>query len=159
MGFCKIRILDTHERTIEYAKMIEAAGCSLLTVHGRTEEQKGHNQGLANLDWIRDIKNALSIPVLSNGNIRTYDEVQEALRITQADGVMSACGLLKNPALFSGLEVPPCQMALEYLELCQKYPVEFHMVRGHIYKLLNDLFRVHIDLRDSLGKAKMLMIA
>ena len=36
--------------------MIEAAGASLLTVHGRTKEQKGHNQGLANLEWVRDIK-------------------------------------------------------------------------------------------------------
>jgi tRNA-dihydrouridine synthase 1 len=54
--FCKMRILDSHERTIEYAKMFEDAGCQLLTVHGRTKEQRGQNQGLANWDMIRDIK-------------------------------------------------------------------------------------------------------
>ena len=52
---------------------------------------------------------------------------------------MSACGLLKNPALFSGLEIPPYQLAEEYLEMAIKYPVEFHLVRGHLHKLLNEL--------------------
>ena len=53
---CKIRILDSYERTLEYAKMIEDAGASILTVHGRTKEQKGHSQGLADLKLIGEIK-------------------------------------------------------------------------------------------------------
>ena len=53
---CKIRVFTSYERTIEYAKMIEAAGASILSVHGRTKEQKGHNQGLADLNLIAEIK-------------------------------------------------------------------------------------------------------
>jgi len=151
---CKIRILDTYERTLEYAKMIEDAGASILTVHGRTKEQKGHNQGLADLKLIAEIKRSLSIPVISNGNIRTYEEAMEALKFTGCDGVMAACGLLVNPALFSGKEVKPTQLASEYLDMCEKYPVEYHMIRGHMYKFLNGLFRVHEDLREVLHKTR-----
>lgn len=151
---CKIRILDSYERTLQYAKMIEDAGASILTVHGRTKEQKGHSQGLADLKLIAEIKRSLSIPVISNGNVRTYEEAMEALRITGCDGVMSACGLLVNPALFSGKQVSPQQLAAEYLDMCEKYPVEYHMIRGHLYKFLNDIFRVHGDLREALHKTR-----
>jgi len=153
--FCKIRILDTFERTLEYAKMIEAAGCSLLTVHGRTKEQKGHNMGIADLHMIRAIKRSLSIPVLSNGNVRTFAECEESIRITQADGCMSACGLLKYPALFSGKDIPVLQLADEYLELCKKYPVEIHLTRGHMHKMLQEYFRSHTDLREKLNNMRV----
>lgn len=151
---CKIRILDSRERTLQYAKMIEDAGASILTVHGRTKEQKGHTQGLADLKMVREIKQSLSIPVISNGNVRTYEEAMEALRISGCDGVMSACGLLVNPALFSGKEISPQQITLEYLDMCEKYPVEFHMIRGHLHKLLNGMFRVHTDLREVLNRTR-----
>ena len=52
---------------------------------------------------------------------------------------MSATSLLVNPALFSGLDVPPEQIAAEYLDMAEKYPVDFHMVRAHLYKFLNNL--------------------
>jgi len=149
--FCKIRVLDTLESTLEYARMIEAAGCSLLTVHGRTLHQKGHNMGIANFEYIKAIKETLRIPVFSNGNVRTLEEAQISLQATGADGMMSACGLLANPALFSGLIIAPEQLAAEYLDMCRQYPVDVHIIRGHLFKLLLHVLHVHTDLRDQLN--------
>lgn len=51
--------------------MLEACGISMLTVHGRTRDQRGKNVGLCSWEAIRQIKQALGIPVVSNGGLRT----------------------------------------------------------------------------------------
>lgn len=66
----KIRVLDDLQSTISYAKIIENAGASMLTVHGRLREQRGVNTGIANWDKIREVCAAMKIPVIANGNIQ-----------------------------------------------------------------------------------------
>jgi tRNA-dihydrouridine synthase 1 len=66
----KIRVLDDLEATINYAKMCEKAGASMLVVHGRQRVQKGANSGLADWSKIKRIAEELKIPVIANGNIQ-----------------------------------------------------------------------------------------
>ncbi|TGZ79858.1 Dus-domain-containing protein [Ascodesmis nigricans] len=98
----KIRILETKERSLEYAKMVVAAGATVVTVHGRQRHQKGHNTGLADWSVLKYIRDNLprEIVMFANGNILWREDIDRCLVETGVDGVMSAEGNLYNPALF-----------------------------------------------------------
>lgn len=163
---CKIRIFPDLQKTLDYAKMLEEAGCALLAVHGRTRDEKDGKKFRANWDAIKAVKNAVRIPVLANGNIRHMDDVQECLEETGVEGVLSAETLLDNPALFAGYCTSECvsdednkeagnldqaDLVVEYLKLCEKYPVPWRMIRSHVHKMLGEWFRIHPDIRDDLN--------
>lgn len=99
----KFRILETKEKTLEYAKMILSAGASILSVHGRRREQKGHNTGVANWEYIRYLRDNLppETVIFANGNILNHGDIRDCLESTGADGVMSAEGNLSDPTIFS----------------------------------------------------------
>lgn len=96
----KIRIFPDLVKTVAYARMVEAAGASLVAVHGRLREQKDNTATRADWDAIRAVKAALAVPVLANGNIRHLGDAIACLQYTGADGVLSAEALLADPALF-----------------------------------------------------------
>ncbi|KAE8392312.1 hypothetical protein BDV23DRAFT_151478 [Aspergillus alliaceus] len=102
----KFRIQESKEKTLEYAKMILSAGASIITLHGRTREQKGHNTGMADWSYIRYLRDNLppETVIFANGNILNHDDLERCLEATGADGVMSAEGNLSDPAVFS---IPP----------------------------------------------------
>ena len=99
---CKIRCFDSVEETVRYATMIVECGCSVLGVHGRTREQKDLTATRADWDKIKAVVDAVGsrVPVIANGNVRHYDDAIALMNYTGANGVMSAEGLLSDPALF-----------------------------------------------------------
>lgn len=103
----KFRILETAEKTLEYAKMILSAGASIITVHGRQREQKGHNTGLADWAVLRYLRAHLppDTVIFANGNVLQYVDLDRCLDATGADGVMSAEANLSDPTVFA--EPPP----------------------------------------------------
>ena len=122
---CKIRIFPEPERTLAYAKMLEAAGCQLLAVHGRTD-QKDARKFRADRAAIAAVAAALRIPVVANGDVRSVAEADECIKVTGTTGVLSAEPLLGDPRLFDSrrpedpAERPAdeaAQTALEYLQL------------------------------------------
>jgi tRNA-dihydrouridine synthase 1 len=99
----KIRILDTKEKTLEYAQNVLRAGASILTVHGRHRDQKGHKTGLADWSVIRFLREQLpkETVLFANGNILRREDIDRCLQETGVDAVMSAEGNLYDPAIFS----------------------------------------------------------
>lgn len=97
----KTRLGWDHEsiQIIDVAKRIEDAGAKALTVHCRTRTM-GH-KGDAEWSWIPRIKEAISIPVVLNGNVLTAEDVKKAFDETNADGVMIARGAIGNPWIFA----------------------------------------------------------
>ncbi|KAL0481110.1 tRNA-dihydrouridine(16/17) synthase NAD(P)(+) [Acrasis kona] len=153
---CKIRIFKDIQHTIAYAQMIRDAGCQLLAVHGRTREQRGTVQGLADWDAIKIVREHIKdIPVFANGNIRTLKDADDCIEHTGCEGVLSACGLLDTPALFSGVNHDNTKLALEYLELCAAHePPEHSFMTGHVFKMLKDKVKPYNDLKVLLNTAR-----
>lgn len=79
------------------AKNIERAGASMITIHGRTRSDL--YRGKANLDWIKEVKDAVSIPVVGNGDITTIEDAIHMIEYTKVDGIMIGRGALGNPWL------------------------------------------------------------
>jgi tRNA-dihydrouridine synthase 1 len=104
----KIRVLGTREETLAYARNVLSAGASILTVHGRLREQKGHLTGLADWEHIRYLRENLprETVLFANGNILRREDIVKCLRATGADGVMSAEGHLSDPAIFGRVPEP-----------------------------------------------------
>ena len=82
---------------VEFAKMCEESGASFVTVHGRTRAQ-GYS-GVADWDIIRQVKEAIKIPVIGNGDVVSVETAEKLLKQTNADGVMVGRGSLGNPWL------------------------------------------------------------
>jgi len=86
---------DEHIYAVENAQAVERAGGSAVSVHGRTRAQL--YTGKANWDMIRDVKKAVSIPVIGNGDVFTPEDAKRMLDQTGCDGVMIGRGALGNP--------------------------------------------------------------
>ena len=132
---------DDHVNAVEIAKIIEEAGAAAVAVHGRTREQ--YYSGKADWDIIRQVKEAVSIPVIGNGDVTSPEKADELVRYTGCDGVMIARGAQGNPWIFSQMcaweetgEVPPRpdkdkvrEMMLKHARLQLQYKGDYVGIR------------------------------
>ena len=122
---------------VELAKLAEKAGVDAIAVHGRTRAQFYAGQA----DWqkIAEVKQAVSIPVIANGDVRTCADLKKILEVTGADGVMIGRGAQGNPWIFkrlthylaTGEELPPptmqerAEVIMRHLDLLLKYKGDY----------------------------------
>lgn len=153
---CKIRCLPNEKDTMDLVHKIVDSGCSILTVHGRTKEQNKELVGRCNWETIKLIKDTVKIPVFANGGIYNYNDVQECLKFTGVDGIMSSESLLENPALFyNNGEIQDLDiLAEEYLDLWKIWDnSNTGCLKAHLFKMLHSGLTRHKDLRNDLGRA------
>ncbi|KAJ2919862.1 hypothetical protein MD484_g544, partial [Candolleomyces efflorescens] len=93
----KLRLCQPTPKTYELAKRLEAQGASWITLHARTVSARRRRQGAADLNVVKQLKTHLAIPTISNGNVRTFTDLQANLEFTGADGLMVGETLLGNP--------------------------------------------------------------
>jgi nifR3 family TIM-barrel protein len=85
----------------ELSRIIEDSGASMIAVHARTRDQNW--QESANWNAIREIKGAVQIPVIGNGDIRSQKDIQNMIKQTNCDGVMIGRAAIGNPWIFSNI--------------------------------------------------------
>jgi nifR3 family TIM-barrel protein len=99
----KIRLgWDTNKNYKLIARIVEEEGGSLIAIHGRTKEQR--YSGEADWDAVAEVKQAVSIPVVGSGDVRTVADIQRMKQHTNCDAVMIGRGAIANPWIFSGLD-------------------------------------------------------
>jgi len=93
----KLRLCQPNMKTLELSQRLEGCGASWITLHARTVSTRRRRQGAANLNEVKRLKEGLSIPVISNGNVRNHADLWDNLTLTGADGLMVGETLLGNP--------------------------------------------------------------
>ncbi|WP_081689722.1 tRNA dihydrouridine synthase DusB [Peptoniphilus mikwangii] len=131
----KIRKGIRNTNSIEVARLAQKAGASFITVHGRTREE--YYSGLSDWNYIKSVVDELTIPVIGNGDVQSYEDAMEKIKFSGVSGVSIGRGAIGNPFIFDEIykksigynyekptDLEKIEMALSHLKLNCAYKGE-----------------------------------
>jgi tRNA-dihydrouridine synthase len=159
----KHRLATDPSQNISRWRALQEAGVCFITVHGRTLYENKTAVGPCHVEWIQKAVETLSIPVVANGGVERFQDVEQLLQNTGASAVMSSEGLLETPYLFRddpvNVKDAQFQVTRDHLAWCIHFPPlpgvlgprgSMTVVKGHVFKFLHRYWSQHEDLRDRL---------
>lgn len=155
----KVRLGVNEKIPVEIGKAVEACGVDFVSVHGRT--RAGKYKAPVDYDAIKQMKEAISIPVIANGDIKDYAKAKEVLEYTKANGVMIGRGAIGKPWVFyqlkHGIEDISNEMKKEIILEHFDSMINFHGNHGAIMfrKLLHSYSKSYTganEFRDIINK-------
>lgn len=129
----KIRILKDIKKTMELCRAIEHAGASFLTVHARTPDMR--NEPI-DLDSLKLVRSCVHLPMIANGNVRSFEDANVLYEESKCNGVMVAGGILTNPAIFSGHKNTPVECIQDWLDITSTMSTPFMCMHHHLVFML-----------------------
>jgi tRNA-dihydrouridine synthase B len=135
---------------VKIAKSLEENGASLIAVHGRTAEQK--YKGKANRVIMKQVKGAVSIPVIANGDLKSKEEGIELMKQSNCDGVMIGREAKYAPWVFTGKQQTNQSIKkhlLRFIDLCKDYPphITIKFVQDQVFRMTRD-FKTETNKRE-----------
>lgn len=133
---------DKSKNAIDVAKMAQDAGVDAIAIHGRTRAQ-GYS-GKSDWDFIRQLKEALTIPVIGNGDVKVAEDAHRMMRETGCDAVMTGRGAFETPWIFADFlnhgSTEPDATQLKNIILTQyKLAMEYHGEKGGVVMMRKHL--------------------
>lgn len=154
----KIRVQQPLAQTIDLCRQLENCGVTFLSVHGRTTYQKIKDP--SNADALAEIKQSLRVPMVANGDVKTLAGADALHAHTKCDGIMSARGILANPALFGGHDTTPLECVQHWIDLCAAVgdQITFQCYHHHLTFMMDKLMsrRVRVEFNDYTRKEQVL---
>lgn len=128
-----------HINAVEVAKIAEDAGAAAIGIHGRTAAQ-GYT-GTADWNIIKQVKDAVNIPVIGNGDVFSPETFKKRLEESGVDAILIARGAMGNPFIFAQIndylktgtytKANKAKEIAAYLQLAEKYELSFHVMKHH----------------------------
>ncbi|KAJ2745410.1 tRNA-dihydrouridine synthase 2 [Coemansia sp. BCRC 34490] len=148
---CKIRIFEDEEKTLALVRRIAETGVSALTVHCRTKDMRPREKAL--WDRLNSVVNGVPdhLPVILNGDVFAYVDVERAKEITGATSVMTARGAAANPSIFRpDGTIDTIETVVEYVRMAVRTRNPFHNTKYALLQMYPDTrSQKYVDIRST----------